>query len=362
MLEYLESRTFEVLLNEMLASVPNNVAKEEGEVIYDALAPTALKLAETYNDMAVLYRRTFAATADGDDLEKRVNEFGVERKGAGKAVRKAIFTDRNGQPLDVAISSLYRLGEITYKVIDQIDTGEFKVEAQTEGSVGNKDFGTLLPVEANNNLGTATLADVLIPGEDVESDESLYAKYQDHISAKAFGGNRAEYRKKLKEIQGVGGVRLKRAPNGGGTVAATIIDSDHNAPTPEFVSYVQNIIDPIEQTGEGMGEAPMCHSVTVYGVDVASFIIECELTLNGVTIGQVESLVTETINTYFSELRKNWENELPIIVRTTQIESRLLDISGIIDISLTLLNGNPSNITLIDEIPVLSEVVLREVV
>ncbi len=80
MLEYLEAQTFEKCLTELLERVPDDVDKREGSVIYDALAPTALKLAETYWDMAVLYRRTFAATADGIDLEKRVNEHGVERK------------------------------------------------------------------------------------------------------------------------------------------------------------------------------------------------------------------------------------------------------------------------------------------
>ena len=53
----------------MLASIPDDIDKREGSVIYDALAPTAMALAETYHDMAVLYRRTFAATADGEDLE-----------------------------------------------------------------------------------------------------------------------------------------------------------------------------------------------------------------------------------------------------------------------------------------------------
>lgn len=80
MLDYLEAQSFDSILTALLERVPDDVDKREGSVIYDALAPSALKLAETYWDMAVLYRRTFAATADGDDLEKRVNEHGVERK------------------------------------------------------------------------------------------------------------------------------------------------------------------------------------------------------------------------------------------------------------------------------------------
>lgn len=361
MLEYLEAQTFEKLLSELLERVPNDVDKREGSVIYDALAPSALKLAETYWDMAVLYRRTFAATADGIDLEKRVNEFGVERKKAGKAIRRAIFTGRDGQPLQVALNSLYRLDDLVYRVTENIVPGEFKVEAQTDGAVGNRDYGELLPVEANNKLGKALLADVIVPGEDEESDESLYQKYLEHIRDKAFGGNRADYRKKVRAIQGVGGVRLRRAPYGGGTVKVIIIDSDFNAPTSEFIAYVQEIIDPIAFKGDGYGTAPIGHSVIVEGVGEVGITIECELILNGATIGQIEAQANEILEAYFSELRANWYKDLDINVRITHIESKLLEIDGVEDITITRLNGVESNINLIEEIPVITEIILKEV-
>ncbi|KOS69774.1 Baseplate J family protein [Lysinibacillus contaminans] len=345
----------------MLDQVPDDVDKREGSIIYDALAPTALKTAETYWDMAVLYRRTFAVTADGIDLEKRVNEHGVERKKAGKAIRRAVFTGRDGQPLNVALSGLYRLDAIIYKVIEKINPGEFKVEAQSAGAVGNRDFGEMLPVEANNKLGKAILSDVLVPGEDDETDESLYQKFLEHIREKAFGGNRADYKKKIRAIQGVGGVRLRRAPYGGGTVKAIIIDSDFNAPTPEFILYVQEIMDPIEFKGDGYGTAPIGHEVTVEGVGVVNVIVECEIILNGVTIGQIESQVNESLKEYFAELRANWYKDLDINVRITHIESRLLEIEGIEDITSTLLNNLASNISLNEEIPSLVSIVLKEV-
>lgn len=361
MLDYLEAQTFEKILNGMLERVPDDIDKREGSVIYDALAPTALKTAETFWDMAVLYRRTFASTADGDDLEKRVNEHGVERKKAGKAIRRALFTNSDGQPLDVLISSQYRLDALVYKVIEQIEVGEYKVEAQTAGAVGNKDYGEMLPLEANNKLGKAVLADVLVPGEDDETDESLYLKFKDHIREKAFGGNRAYYKKKLRDIQGVGGVRLRRAPFGGGTVKAIIIDSDFNAPTSEFVTYVQELMDPIEFKGEGYGTAPIGHEVTVEGVGKGEIIVECELILNGVTIGQIEAQANETLKEYFAELRANWYKDLDINVRITHIESRLVEIEGIEDIASTLLNNLASNISLSEEIPELVNIVLKEV-
>lgn len=361
MLDYLESKTFDGILAEMLERVPNDVDKREGSVIYDALAPTALKVAEMYWDMAILYRRTFAVTADGMDLEKRVNEHGVERKKAGKAIRRALFTDGDGQPLEVPIGSRYRLDALVYHVTERLEAGAYKVEAQTAGAVGNKDYGEMLPLEANNTLGKAILADVLVPGEDDETDASLYQKYLEHIREKAFGGNRADYKKKVMAIQGVGGVRLRRAPYGGGTVQVIIIDTDFNAPTSEFVSHVQELIDPTEFKGEGYGTAPIGHKVTVQGVEKEEINVACEVMLNGVTVGQIEKQVSETLEAYFAELRANWMQDVDIHVRITHIESRLLEIEGIEDIASTRLNDVANNITLVEEIPVLKKVMLKEV-
>ncbi|KHF26833.1 Baseplate J-like protein [Anoxybacillus sp. BCO1] len=51
------------------------------------------------------------------------------------------------------------------------------MQAETLGSIGNQDFGSLLPIEPIEGLGTATLADVLIPGENEENDESLRKRF-----------------------------------------------------------------------------------------------------------------------------------------------------------------------------------------
>ena len=45
------------------------------------------------------------------------------------------------------------------------------------------------------------------------------------------------------------------------------------------------------------------------------------------------------------ELNKTWQNVNNVIVRISQIESRLLDLEGIIDIYDTTINGGASNYT-----------------
>lgn len=356
-----EHKSFESILQEMLDRVPDDVDKREGAVIYDALAPTAMELAETYSDLDLILRLTFADTADGDFLERRVNEHGVYRDVATAAIRKGVFTDTSGLPFDVPLGSRYRLNDVVYSVTENIEPGTFHMTAEAVGVIGNKDFGDMLPVEPVNRLGRAELATVLVPGEDEESDEALYAKFLLFINEQPFGGNRADYTRKIMSINGVGGVKLFRAPQGGGTVTAIIIGSDFNPPEPTLIDLVQTAIDPEVNQGDGIGLAPIGHTVTIKGVEENVVGVETTLVLSGVTIGQVQPLVEAVIKGYLAETRKQWSGEANLVVRVSQIESRILDVTGIQDISGTTLNGLPENLVLSEiQVPSFGSVTLHE--
>ncbi|NYV63823.1 baseplate J/gp47 family protein [Bacillus sp. Gen3] len=355
-----EHITFQSILQDMLDEVPDDVDKREGSIIYDALAPAAMKLAETYSDLDIILRLTFADTSDGDYLRRRVAEHGVYPDLASKAIRKGIFTDTQSRPMNIPVNSRFRLNDIIYQAISQISDGEYRLESETPGVVGNQEYGDLLPVESIDGLGRAILSDVLIPGEDEESDESLYAKFVESLIDHPFGGNRADYRKKIMDIQGVGGVQLYRTPNGGGTVKAVIIDSTFNVPNKELVDSVQNAIDPIEVTGEGFGTAPIGHKVVIEAVQSVNVDFSTTLVLNELTVGQVEPLVISVFEKYLEEIRKEWKKGESLVLRISHLESRILAIDGVQDILNTTLNGNPGNIILPREIPVKGSVIINE--
>ena len=56
---------FETILSRMLAAVPDDIDKREGSIIYDALAPAALMMAEQYYMLTKLADMFFADTATG---------------------------------------------------------------------------------------------------------------------------------------------------------------------------------------------------------------------------------------------------------------------------------------------------------
>ena len=118
-------------------------------------------------------------------------------------------------------------------------------------------------------------------------------------------------------------------------------------PSSELIQEVQTAIDPVQNHGEGLGLAPIGHVVTVEGITETVINIETEITYDeGWSWEDIESTTNDVIDSYFNELSKSWADNSNIIVRISQIETRLLDIEGVIDIQNTKLNSQTKNITL----------------
>lgn len=60
----------------------------------------------------------------------------------------------------------------------------------------------------------------------------------------------------------------------------------------------------------------------------------------------LQSSINEVISNYLLELRKSWADSPYLVVRISQIETRLLGIKGIVDIDSTKINGASDNLTL----------------
>lgn len=247
----------------------------------------------------------------------------------------------------------FNCDEVNYVVTEKISAGHYKLEAETLGTVGNKYTGLLLPIQTVNGLDTASIAAVLIPAEDGDTTDTLREKYYASIDGEAFGGNVADYKEKVNAITGVGGVKVYPVWNGGGTVKLTIIASDYTAPSTELISKVQTAIDPEQNHGEGMGLAPIGHTVTVTGAKYADIAITANVTFaSGWNWENGKSQIVSAANAYLNELCKEWSENETTIVRISQIETHLLTADCIIDIDGTTVNGSTKNIELAaDEIP-----------
>lgn len=346
-----ENKTFDSILQDMLSRVNNYFDKREGSPIYLALAPVAVELQQTYIDLDALLAETFADTASRQYLIKRAAERGLAPESATKAVSRATFN------MDVPIGSRFSLDSLTFLAIEKIDNYNYKLQCETAGAQGNI-LGILLPIDYIAGLTTAELVEVLIPGADEEETEVFRQRYFDDLEAQAFGGNQADYKQKTKELDGVGGVKVYPVWNGGGTVKLVIVDSSFNKPTVELVDAVQTEIDPTVNQGVGLGIAPIGHVVTVEAVTELIVNVGSTITLSaGYIWADVEPYIQDAINGYFLDLKKTWENENALVVRISQVESAILKVTGVVDITGTTLNGGVINLILTDvQIPVLGTV------
>lgn len=340
-----EGITYELLLGRMLDRALEqdaNLDTREGSILYTALAPAAAELVNMYIELDAILAEGFADTADYDFLVRRAAERGITPEPATAAVMRGEFN------LDLPAGSRFRLDDLTYIVGDRISSGIYRMICETAGAQGGRQLGDLIPIDYIAGLETAKLTEVLIPGEDEESTEHLRERYFASLQAQAFGGNIADYREKVGALPGVGGVKVEPAWNGGGTVRLVLIDATYRAPSDELIASVQAAVDPAGQKGEGAGIAPIGHVVTVAGVSPKEIAIAVSIIYqDGWSWADVKPQAEAAVDDYFLELARSWAvTENPLVVRISQIETRLLNLTGVLDVGGTTLNGAAENMIL----------------
>jgi len=398
-----EQMSYEGILQRMLNRVPNTFDKREGSIIFDALAPAAMEMMFMFIELENLLKETFADTASREYLIKRTAERGIAPYPASKASLKAKVTPES---LDVKVGSRFSLNELNYTITSKIQDGYYIVECETEGAIGNKYFGSLIPIDYVDGLESIEITELLIPGEDEEDTEALRTRYFGSFNTQAFGGNQSDYKEKVSAMPGVGGVKIHPAWNAdispaamipcdavrawydstisalekpvrdwlsavygaasakkltvGGAVRVVVLASDFSPPSEVLVEDIQTALDPTQNAGEGFGIAPIGHVVTVEGVRQQKIDVELTLTFAaGWSWEAAASYVNTAIDNYFGELARSWEKSDSLIVRISQIESRILaECSRMVaDIGGTKLNGLESNVTLdADSIPIRGDV------
>lgn len=338
--------TYEDLMAQKLAGVDNTLDKREGtSMIFNATAANSVETVQMLMTVKNFIDMVFADTAPREYLIRRAAERGLKPREATFAKRKGEFN------IDIPIGSRFSLDELNYEVIERISFGQFILQCETAGNEGNLFSGQLIPIEYIDGLQTAVLTEILIPGNDEEDTEAFRTRYFDSFNSQAFGGNRADYKEKVGSLPGVGGVRVYRAWNGGGTVKLVIIDSRYEKPTQTLIDEVQEAVDPIDKSGEGIGTAPIDHEVTVFGVSETNVNIDTDITYQtGWNWAAIENTARSVITDYFRELASEWahseDDNAGLVVRISQIETRLLGVAGVLDIKDTRLNGNQSNLIL----------------
>ena len=345
-----ENLTYEDILKRLLERVPDTLDKREGSIIYDALSPCAMEIKLIYMAIDDALSDSFADTASREFLIRRAAERGLYPRAAACAELRAVCVPEG---LDIPIGTRFSMGENHYFITEKLPDNSYKIKCENSGSGGNSIYGAMTPVEYVKGLESFSAVEVLIPGEDEEDTEAFRERYLGSFDSHAFGGNVTDYIEKTIAIPGVGAVKVTPVWQGGGTVELTILDSDLNAASAELRSRVQSLINPEPALGEGL--APIGHSVTVDTAEVIPIDISMHLDFDeGYNFASLRGEIENVISDFLLDLRRNWSSRNSASVRVSQIETRLMGIHGIIDISDTTVCGAASNFELTRlQIPVL---------
>lgn len=338
-----EDKTFENILDDMLDRIPDTFDKREGSIIYDALAPVAIELQLIYLELDNILKETFADTASRTYLIKRCAERGIIPK---QATQSILLIKTFPRLLEIPINTRVGNDKLVFKIIEKKKNGLYLIECENKGKIGNIYGGKLNSLDYIENLEYIEIVKLVIPADDEEETETLRKRYFKSFEAEKFGGNKADYIDKVKSLNGVGACKIIPTWQGGGTVLVLILDTEFKKATIELIDNVQKKLDP-EKNGKGDGIAPIGHVVTVDTVEEIDINIDINIIYKyGFDFENIQDEVIELIQQYIKILKKEWEEKNELVVRISQIESRILQINGVVDVNKTKINNLEDNLKL----------------
>lgn len=360
---------YDNIVKRILSKVPDNMDKRIGAIIYDAIAPCSAELANMYIQIQVYKDQTYIKTAKGDNLDKIGEQYSIPRLVATKAQKIAEFIAGDDSYINFPIGNRFSVpssnATITYKIIKQLTTGHAVLECEQYGTVGNEYFGAILPLFSVDNLKSSTIVGTQQPARDREEDEDYSERIIDHLNSKGFGGNIRDYKNYIENIDGTSEPKVFPVWDGGGTVKLSILDSQYNVISSDFINQIKEEIDPSDYEGQGVGIAPIGHKVTVVTPTEVTINISATLDLDDVTIGQVQTEIEEKIENYLYSIRQEWVDNEYTSIYIAQIIANIVSVKGVRNATNVLINEDDEDIVLLNDktnqyVPVLGTVVLSE--
>ena len=364
--------TYTALLQAMLSRVPDTFDKRDTSPIPTALGPAAYLLEGFYLSLDQVQRQAFVQTAVGQSLDYLAVLGGIARYPASAAVRLGIFN--TSVPIGARFSTINGEDSINFTVSAATATAnQYQLTAETPGTIGNDYTGPILPITPISGLTSAQITDILIPGDDEETDDELRARLITALTDRPFGGNVAAYREYILGIDGVGAVQVYPTWDGGGTVKCSILGADFQPASTELISTVQTAVDPEVNQGQGIGMAPIGAQVTISTAQEVDVDVAATVTLSpGYSLEQVQPLVEAQIESYLATVCQGWgaavtgtNVEYQANVYLARVVSAIISAAGVVNATSVTLNGGTADLILTQtgqtqQIPTMGTVTLSE--
>lgn len=371
------SQTYANILAAMLAQVPSTYDKRDTAPIPTALGPAAYTFEGFYLTLNQVQQQAFIQTASGQSLDYLAVLAGLTRYPASAAVRLGVFNA--SVPIGSRFSTINGANSINFTAtatatVEDPQEGNYyyQLTAETPGTIGNEYTGAILPITNIPGLTSAQITDILVPGDDEETDAAFQQRIITALNDRPFGGNIASYRENILAIDGVGAVQVYPTWNGGGTVKCSVLGSDYLPASEQLVENVQNAIDPPTQ-GLGLGLAPIGAQVTIVAPSEVTVNISATVTLaSGYSVEQVQTPIETAIQNYLLSVRQSWAtntSSLSVVyaadVYLARITAAIVGVPGVVNATDVEINSAAQDLILTQtgttqQVPIMGTVTLSE--
>lgn len=342
------SKTYSEILTDAKARISDNILKGEGSLVHNDLSAFAFEVEALYQQADYLLNQIDPETADYDYLVILAKQRGVTPAEATAAVVKIVGD------VAIPIGARFSMSAYNYVITEQLEgVNTYAAECEQTGSAPNSLTGELIPITYISGLSTASITEILVPGEDADDRDALYAKYVASFNNQSFAGNIAAYQTYVDAYEGVGGCKVHPVWNGPGTVKVTVIGADFRPVS----SYL------IQQITEAAYNdiVPIGADCTFVSAESATIDIVLGLTYaSGYSWEVCESGILAVLENYLSGVREAWEAtgaDGHSVLYLSRVQAALLDVEGVLDVTSTTINGVAASLALgVDQVPVLGEV------
>jgi len=236
---------------------------------------------------------------------------------------------------------------------DQVDIDCESLNGGVDNNLGASEVDQL--VDSIDGVSSALNANPFTGGTDDETDDEYQARLLFALSSDAGQGNKADYIRWSRTIDGVENATVISQWDGDNTVKVVLVGADNTAVSSAVVGEVQTLLDP-DSDGSGDGYAPIGAKVTVVSVDQVSISVsgtivhESQYSLDGADgTSATRDEIVNAINAYLRALPAGGD------VIWAEVLARVVTVDGVADVSSFLINSGAVNVAIADdEVPTLT--------
>ena len=375
MLEFSKGNSYAEIMDRVMGhKLLEEYDKREGGVAFNTSAPFSLEVANICAMLDILSDQSYLSSASGDNLDRRAYDFGFSRLPATYAERIVTFEfEEDHEDTVVPIGTRFSVpldasDEQVIFTYEGVKDNNLILKCETAGTVGNTYVGKVIAVDYVKHLEKATITGTYTLANDKESDDAFRLRVEEGLTVKPFGGNIAQYTEVLKGMSGIGGCKIYPAWQGQGEVLCSIVDGVYDPVPQNIIAAVKEELDPVDKEGEGVGLAPIGHTVTVttperYTCDVYAVVA----LKGGLILDEVKPELVELLENYFLYLRSTFAQDVIISVFRARLSETLLQSPSLLNVDNVMINGFAADLTMPDSptisgeyLPYLGEVTFEQ--